>query len=75
MKLRASRRGRDTDDIAKLLAELRISTRAQAEELFESFYPGEVIPDKGLQILADVFAVGLPAAPTPPKPPELGAEG
>lgn len=54
MKLRASRRGRDSDDIANLLAHLGIGSAEQAEELFETFYPGEVVEPKGLRILADV---------------------
>lgn len=66
MKLRASRPGRDDDDIANLLAICKISHPDDAEELYEEFYPGEVLEPKAYRILNVVFAQGLPEIPTPP---------
>lgn len=60
MKLRASRVGRDTDDIAELMALCGVDTVADADELYESFYPGEVLEAKAYRILDAVFARGVP---------------
>lgn len=72
MKLKASRRGRDTDDIALLLARLGLTSVEQAEELFESFFPGEIVEPKGIRILTDIYDVGLPAVAAVPERPVLG---
>lgn len=67
MKLLASRPGRDTPDITKLLALNEITTVESAEELFESFYPGEALPDKAMRLLDRIFEIGIPPRPeTPP---------
>ncbi|RFA13882.1 hypothetical protein B7R21_07385 [Subtercola boreus] len=71
MKLRASRRGRDSDDIANLLAYLGFTSIEQAEELFESLFPGEIVEAKGIRILTDVFEAGLPDIPPRPAVPVL----
>ena len=72
MKLRASRRGRDGEDIANLLALLDVTTTEQAEALYESYFPGEVLEQKAFLILDDIFAFGLPPMPVTPPPPVLG---
>ncbi len=72
MKLRASRPGRDEDDMAQLLSLCRVTTSEQAEELFESLFPGEVLQEKAFKMLRVIFASGLPEAPIPPARPELG---
>lgn len=69
MKLRASRSGRDDDDIANLLALCGVSDELEAAELYESYYPGEVLPDKALRMLDAIFTQGLPDVPEePPRP-------
>ena len=71
MKLRASRPGRDTDDIADLMGICGIDSVEAAEELYESFYRGEVLEPKAYRILDAILARGTPAAPTAPPPPDL----
>lgn len=56
MKLRANRPGRDVNDIRALLALVGITGVASAEALYESFYPGDVLPDRAIQILNNLFA-------------------
>ena len=69
MKLNAARPGRDTDDIAKLLALNDIDSVATAEILFESFYPGDALPERTIGLLERIFTIGLPPKPkTPPTP-------
>ena len=69
MKLNASRRGRDDDDIERLMAICSVLDIEAAEELFEEYFPGEVIPDRGQRLLADILAAGEPEpAPIPPRP-------
>ncbi len=67
MKLNAARPGRDTDDIAKLLLLNDIDSIATAENVFESFYPGDALPERTIKLLERIFSIGLPAKPqTPP---------
>lgn len=69
MKLNAARPGRDIGDIANLLVLNKIDEVESAEELFESFYPGDALPKRTIQILENIFKTGLPPKPsTPPKP-------
>ena len=73
MKLNAARRGRDDEDIALLLSLLDIRSAETAEGLFEDFYPGEILQQRAVDILADIFSVGLPPVPVPPPRPDLGS--
>ena len=66
MKLRASRPGRDEDDIANLLAICEVANSDDAGELYEEFYPGEILEPKAHRILNVVFAKGLPKIPESP---------
>jgi hypothetical protein len=69
MKLRASRAARDDDDIANLLAICGVGDAGAASELYETYYPGEVLPDKAERMLAAIFSQGLPEVPAePPRP-------
>lgn len=68
MKLRAARPGRDTDDIATLLAILSINSVDEAERVFDHYFPGELPPDRAYRLLETIFAVGLPTVPTTPEP-------
>jgi hypothetical protein len=68
MKLNAARPGRDTDDIAKLLALNDIESVACAEDLFESFYPGDALPDRTIKLLDRILQSGLPPKPSAPPP-------
>jgi len=66
MKLRASRPGRDDDDIANLLALCAINTVAGAEALFEEFYSGEILEPKAHKMLTVIYSQGLPDIPVAP---------
>jgi hypothetical protein len=69
MKLRANRPGRDVNDIRALLALVGITDVASAETLYESFYPGDALPDRAIQILDNLFAeVDPPTISVPPTP-------
>jgi hypothetical protein len=61
MKLRASRPGRDDDDIARLLALHAIDSIEEAEELHRAFYPGDELTDRALPLLEDILRGGVPA--------------
>ncbi|MCK3769012.1 DUF6036 family nucleotidyltransferase [Microbacterium aerolatum] len=66
MKLRANRPGRDVDDIRQLLALCDITTLAEAEELYEDFYPGDGLEDRAVGIVERILAGGLPTeVPSP----------
>jgi hypothetical protein len=71
MKLNAARPGRDTDDVAKLLALNEVSSVDDAEAIFENFYPGDALPAKTVQLLDRIFRLGLPEKPRRPEAPEL----
>ena len=75
MKLRANRPGRDDTDIAKLMVLCDISSIAEAEEIYESFYAAEVLPDRAISMVTRILAVGLPEAPPTPPAPDLGVAG
>jgi len=69
MKLNAARPGRDTDDIAKLLVLNGIHSVVSAEAVFESFYPGDALPARVIEMLEHMIEFGLPPKPrTPPTP-------
>jgi hypothetical protein len=71
MKLNAARPGRDTDDIAKLLAMNEIDSADGAEQVFESFYPGDALPERTIHLLERILELGIPAKPNLPPPPRL----
>ncbi len=66
MKLRASRRGRDDQDIAVLLAYLGLTSIPEVEAVYEENYPGELLPHRAYPMLEDIFATGLPEISEPP---------
>jgi hypothetical protein len=69
MKLNAARPGRDTEDIAKLLALNNIDSVEEAENVFESFYPGDALPERAIKLLENIIQIGVPPKPqTPPSP-------
>lgn len=72
MKLRASRPGRDDDDIANLLAICGVVDADAASDVYEAYYPGEVLPDKAERMLVAIYSQGLPKVPAEPPRPELG---
>ncbi|AWB94715.1 hypothetical protein DCE93_02780 [Agromyces badenianii] len=72
MKLRANRPGRDDTDIAKLMALCGIASVSEAEELYESYYAGEVLPDRAIRMVTHILAVGIPAVPPRPPAADLG---
>ena len=69
MKLNAARPGRDTDDIAKLLALNNIDSVVAAESVFESFYPGDTLPERAIKLLEHIIQIGLPPKPQTPLSP------
>ena len=71
MKLNAARPGRDTDDIAKLLALNNIDSVVAAESVFEYFYPGDALPERAIKLLERILKVGLPPKPSIPPPPNF----
>ena len=71
MKLRANRPGRDVNDIRALLALVGITDVASAETLYESFYPGDALPDRAIHILDNLFAEMDPQPITVPPPPSF----
>jgi hypothetical protein len=71
MKLNAARPGRDTDDIAKLLVLNDIDSVAGAESVFESFYPGDALPERTIHLVERIIRVGLPAKPSAPSLPDF----
>lgn len=72
MKLQASRPGRDDDDIANLLVICGVADADEAADLYERYYPGEVLPDRGIRMLDALLSQGLPDVPVAPPRPELG---
>lgn len=64
MKLRANRPGRDTRDIRLLLALCNIRTLEDAKELYEEFYPGDLLTDRAERMVTAILA----GEPTPPPP-------
>jgi len=71
MKLRANRPGRDTRDIRMLLGICGIADPAEAEALYEEFYPGDALPARAVRMVEAILVNGAPARPTAPAPPEL----
>ncbi|WP_353828122.1 DUF6036 family nucleotidyltransferase [Agromyces sp. SYSU T0242] len=72
MKLRANRPGRDDSDIANLMVICDIRTVDAAEELYEDFYSGEMLPDRAVRMVTRIIEVGLPPRPARPPKPEIG---
>lgn len=68
MKLRANRPGRDTNDIRQLLALCEINTLADAEDLYEDFYPGDSLTDRAVGMVERILAAGLPSSVASPAP-------
>jgi hypothetical protein len=71
MKLRASRRGRDSNDLRKLLGVCQITDIDSAERLYEEFYPGDSLPDRAVTMAQQIFQEGTPSAPEAVPLPEL----
>jgi Nucleotidyltransferase of unknown function (DUF6036) len=66
MKLNANRPGRDETDAAKLMAICGITTLAEAEELYEEHYTGEVLPERAIRMVEKILRVGVPEVPAAP---------
>ncbi|WP_448003189.1 hypothetical protein [Agromyces bauzanensis] len=67
MKLRANRPGRDDTDAAKLMAICGITTLADAEELYEEYYAGEVLPERAIRMVEMILRIGVPDVPAGPR--------
>ena len=66
MKLRANRPGRDTRDIRLLLGHCGTATLAEAELLYEEFYPGDSLSDRAIQMVTTILENGPIEAPEAP---------
>ena len=66
MKLRANRPGRDTRDIRLLLGLCGMKTLAEAEALYEEFYPGDSLSDRAIEMVTTILANGPIEAPEAP---------
>lgn len=71
MKLRANRPGRDTNDIRQLLKLCAITTLDEAEELYESFFPADVLSDRAIDMVTRILDAGLPPEVPSPGPIDL----
>jgi hypothetical protein len=71
MKLRANRPGRDTDDIHQLLALCNIDSIQAADELYEEYYPGELLPDRAWDMVVRKLSGGPLTKRDRPGPLEL----
>lgn len=69
MKLKASRPGRDTDDIRQLLAICGIDSVDAADALFAEFFPGDSLTDRAWRMVERILETGpLVPPPAPPRP-------
>ena len=75
MKLRANRPGRDDADAAKLMAICGVTTLADAEELYEGFYAGEVLPDRAIRMVEMILDIGVPEVPSAPPDVDIEPRG
>lgn len=69
MKLAASRKGRDYRDAELLMATTGLTNFQELEELFSTYFPGDVLPTKALRMLEDILGRGMSLPPTPPPHP------
>lgn len=72
MKLHAAQRrgNREVADLAVLLPTCRITSEQEAEQLYESYYPGDAFTERTAQLVQRILDRGA-AAPTPPPIPTL----
>jgi hypothetical protein len=68
MKLRANRPGRDTRDIRLLLALCRVRTLQDAGDLYEQFYPGDILTARAEKIVNAILDGEPTVAPDSPGP-------
>lgn len=69
MKIAASRSGRDYRDAELLMATTGLTNRKELEELYEEYFPGDVLPAKAIRMLDVIYGRGISLAPTPPPEP------
>lgn len=71
MKLRANRPGRDTDDIRQLLALCEVNSVQAADALYDSYYPGEALPQRAWDMAENILKAGPLSRPPPLGPIEI----
>lgn len=69
MKLRSNRPGRDTSDIRGLVLQIGFSQIEEIENLYEAYYPSEVIPERALAMVRNMLVEIDAKPPKRPKPP------
>lgn len=69
MKLKANRPGRDTNDIRGPLLQIGLVRIDEVESLYESYYPGEMIPERALGTATNILRETDGHPPEPPPPP------
>jgi hypothetical protein len=72
MKLHAAqtRGNRDAYDLALLLPHCQIETAAEAERIYEAYYPGDAFTSRTTELVRRILATS-PSAPTAPPLPDL----
>jgi hypothetical protein len=76
MKLNAGRSGRDGADIRNLLAICAVETVGEAEQVFDLYYPGEVMSARAESLLMSIIENGEHrAVPVSPPLPRFGSGG
>ena len=70
MKLHAAQRrgNRDARDLAVLLPHCDITTAAEAETLYEAYYPGDAFTPRTTQLVNQILSATPPAPAIPPLP-------
>ena len=71
MKLKASRPGRDTDDIRQLLAICGIDSAEAADALFTQFFPGDSLTDRAWGMVERILGAAPLTPPVAPPVPDL----
>lgn len=71
MKLKASRPGRDTDDIRQLLAICGVDSVEAADALFSEYFPGDALTERAWAMVERILADGPLDPPASPPPVRL----
>ena len=73
MKLRANRPGRDTRDIRLLLALCDVQTLEDVGDLYEQFYPGDILTPRAEKVVTAILDGEPTTAPDSPGPIDISS--